>query len=59
VIVENKIEVKKTGYSQMIILVEAPVHQEIKARALFKNTTLKDWVLQAIAEKIVREDKAK
>ncbi len=56
---ENKIESKKTGHSQLLILIEAAIHQDIKARAIFKNISLKDWMLQAIAEKVVREDKAK
>lgn len=50
---------KNTGYKQMIVLVDPTTFQDIKARALFNNTSLKRWVLQAIAEKIIREDKAK
>ena len=52
-------ENKNTGYKQMVILIDPAILQDIKARALFNNTSLKGWVLQAIAEKIIREDKAK
>jgi hypothetical protein len=47
------------GYKQMLILIDPQLLVDIKARALFSNTTLKAWILQAIAEKIIREDKAK
>jgi predicted HicB family RNase H-like nuclease len=56
---ENKTEIKKAGHSQLLILIDPAVHQDIKARAVFKNVSLKDWVLQAIAEKIAREDRVK
>ncbi len=47
------------GYKQMLILIDPQLLVDIKVRALFSNTTLKEWILQAIAEKIIREDKAK
>jgi predicted HicB family RNase H-like nuclease len=56
---ENKIENKKIGHSQLLILIDPAVHQDIKARAVFLNISLRNWVLQAIAEKMDRENRAK
>lgn len=52
-------ENKNIGFKQMLILVDAELLKDIKSRALFKNVTLKKWVLQAILEKIAQEDKYK
>lgn len=57
----EKVEMVKnnTGFNQLIILIEPAIHQDIRTRATFHNTSLKGWVLQAIAEKIIREDRVK
>jgi hypothetical protein len=47
------------GYKQMVVNMDPALLTDIKSRALFKNITLKKWVLQAILEKIAQEDKAK
>jgi hypothetical protein len=47
------------GFSQLLILIDAVIHEEVKTRALFNGISIKKWVMQAIAEKIVREDRAK
>lgn len=52
-------ENRNIGFKQMIILIDAEMQKDIKSRALFKNITLKKWVLQAIVEKMIQEDKAK
>lgn len=36
--------------------IDDPVHKEIKVRSVYKNCTMRDWIIQAIVEKIVRED---
>ena len=46
------------------LLVQTPVRMEkgllmdLKQRALYRNITLNKWLLQAIVEKIMREDRA-
>lgn len=37
--------------------IDEETHKVVKMRALFKNISLSDYILQAIAEKIMREDK--
>lgn len=32
-------------------------HKEIKKRALFKNMTIKDWVMMAILKQVIEEKK--
>lgn len=39
------------------IEIDAETHKAIKMRALFRNMTMSNYILQAIAEKIIREDK--
>ena len=55
---ENKNEAPK-GYKQMVINMDPELLTDIKGRALFRNMTLKKWVLQALLEKIAQEDRAK
>jgi hypothetical protein len=55
----EKKPVEASGYKQMIILIDPELLQDIKTRAIFNNTSLKGWVLQAIIEKTIREDKTK
>jgi predicted HicB family RNase H-like nuclease len=42
----------------IIIKVDADIHKEVKMRAAHNNITIKQWVLQAIAEKIAWEKKS-
>lgn len=46
------------GFKQLLVQVEPHLIKEIKTRATRINTTMKAWVLQAIYEKIKREDMA-
>lgn len=55
---ENK-KTNDVGYKQMIILIDANLLKDIKTRALFKNITLKTWILQAIEQARMLEDKYK
>ena len=52
-------KVKNIGYKQMLILINPELLTDIKARALFKNISLKAWVLQAIEQARIIEDKYK
>lgn len=46
------------GYQQLIVLIDPNLKKEVKQRAIRINATMKAWVLQAIHEKIKREDMA-
>jgi len=51
---------KKTDAVKNITLkVEEEIWKELKMRALDQSMTLKAWILQAIAERIARENLAK
>lgn len=41
------------------LMIEAELWKDIKKRAIDHNISLTKWILQAVAEKIMREDKAK
>jgi hypothetical protein len=36
--------------------VDLETHTTVKMRAFYRNITIKDYILQALAEKIMRED---
>lgn len=55
----EKIKTVTTGFKQMLILVDASVYLDMKKRALDRGTSLKGWVMQAVAEKMAREDRVK
>jgi len=38
------------------IPVDAETHTTVKMRAFYRNMTIKEYILQALAEKIMRED---
>ncbi len=40
----------------IIVKVGTDIHKEIKMRAIKRNMTIKMWVLQAIFEKMKKED---
>jgi hypothetical protein len=46
-------------HTRMIVATPTEIFKDIKKRAVDRGMTLKGWVLQAIIEKIVREDKVK
>lgn len=50
---------EKTPHTRMIVAIPTEIFKDIKKRAIDRGMTLKGWVMQAIAEKIIREDKAK
>lgn len=47
------------GYKQMVVAIDPELLVDIKARALYKNITLKTWILQAIEQARILEDKYK
>lgn len=47
---------KKEPLVQTGFWIEATVLKEIKERALFLNISMKKWILQAVLEKIKREN---
>lgn len=56
---EERKKVIPKGFKQMIISIDPSILVDIKARALFKNISLKQWVLQAIDQARYVEDKVK
>lgn len=42
----------------LIVETPAEIFKEVKKRAIDKGITLKKWILQAILEKMEREDRA-
>lgn len=49
---------KTTRSRQMSLYVEQSLAQQMKIRAASCSTSVNTWILQAIAEKIMREDRA-
>lgn len=51
-------EPRPTGFKQLSIHADENIINSVKLRAMNMNTTIRKWLLQAIAEKIAREDAA-
>jgi hypothetical protein len=49
---------KPSGFKQLSIHADENIINSVKLRAMVMNTTIRNWILQAIAEKIAREDAA-
>ena len=52
-------QLKPAGFKQLSIHADEHIINSVKLRAMAMNTTIRNWILQAIAEKIAREDAAR
>ena len=41
---------------RLLLNVSDELHKEVKSRAVYKNISMKKWILQAILEKIKKEN---
>lgn len=44
--------------TQMSFKIDTNLYKEVKKHAIDKNMQMKEWITQAFAEKILREDRA-
>jgi len=49
-------DLKARGLTRLTMDVEVEVHSDIKARAAMRHTSVKNYVLEAIAMRMLRED---
>ena len=47
---------KDSGLKRLTMDVEVAIHADIKARASLRHTSIKNYVLEAIAMRMLRED---
>lgn len=47
-----------TDKRQITLKIDEEIWKDLKMRSLNKGITLKKWIMQAVAEAMVREDKA-
>lgn len=47
----------KPGEKQIVVEIPEEIHRDIKKRALFRNMKMKEWVLLAFTERILKEEK--
>lgn len=57
---ERDVKMQKivTDKRQITLKIDEEIWKELKMRALNKGITLKKWIMQAVADAMVREDKA-
>lgn len=47
---------KDKGLKRLTLDIEVEIHADIKGRAAFRHTSIKNYVLEAIAMRMLRED---
>lgn len=50
---------KEKKIAQIVFEIPSEDHQEIKIRALMRNITMKQYIIEAIAKRMLEEDKYK
>lgn len=57
---ERDVKMQKivTDKRQITLKIDEEIWKDLKMRSLNKGITLKKWIMQAVAEAMVREDKA-
>lgn len=53
--VENN-SLRKINNKRLLLEVPEEIHKEVKSRAIFINISMRKWILQAILEKMAKED---
>lgn len=48
---------EKTKIKRLSVDMTPELHQQIKARAVFRNTTIRKYIIEAVIERIKNEEK--
>jgi hypothetical protein len=56
-IVKSEGNIMETNKKRLVVEMEQDLHHEIKKQALFRNITVRKYIIQAVIERMKRDEK--